>query len=58
MVKSVAGFIKSSSKDRLIAIQKKEKLALLDKENEKQKEQEKMLRLKALRLSNKTIEND
>ena len=53
MVKSVAGFIKSSSKDRLIAIQKKEKLALLDKENEKQKEQEKMLRLKALRLSKK-----
>jgi len=58
MVKSVAGFIKSSSKDRLIAIQKKEKLALLDKENEKQKEQEKMLRLKALRLSKKTMEND
>ena len=58
MVKSVAGFIKSSSKDRLIAIQKKEKLAMQDKENEKQKEQEKMLRLKALRLSNKTIEND
>ena len=58
MVKSVAGFIKSSSKDRLIAIQKKEKLAMLDKENEKQKEQEKMLRLKALRLSKKTLEND
>ena len=58
MVKSVAGFTKSSLKDRLMATQKKEKQALLDKEKEKQKEQEKMLRLKALRLSKKTMEND
>ena len=58
MVKSVAGFTKSSSKDRLMATQKKEKQALLDKVKEKQKEQEKMLRLKALRLSKKTLEND
>ena len=58
MVKSVAGFIKSSSKDRLIATQKKEKQALLNKEKEKHQEQEKMLRLKALRLSKRLIEND
>ena len=59
MFKPIAGFIKSSSRERQVAEQNKEKEALLNRENEKQKEQKKLIRLKALRLAKENaIDNE